>query len=107
MGIVLADRIQQKLFYTEISVNRQFDKVTANPRIGHEGPETEWKYNSTVSLTLMLERCEWSSLRPGHLILGKRPGTHCIGSRVGPRAGLEGAENLALHRNSIPEPSSM
>jgi hypothetical protein len=27
---------------------------------------------------------------------GKRPGTHCVGGWVGPRAGLDGCENLAL-----------
>jgi hypothetical protein len=25
----------------------------------------------------------------------ERPGTHCIGGRLGPRAGLDGCENLA------------
>jgi hypothetical protein len=29
---------------------------------------------------------------PAALPPGKRPGTHCIGGRVGPRAGLDGCE---------------
>jgi len=32
---------------------------------------------------------------PRRLYPLKRPGTHCIGGWVGPRAGLDGAENLA------------
>ena len=34
----------------------------------------------------------WSTPRPGRFTPGKRPGTHCIGGRVGPRAGLDGCE---------------
>jgi len=34
------------------------------------------------------------------------PGTHCIGSWVGPRAGLDGCEKSHPYRNSIPGPSS-
>jgi hypothetical protein len=37
---------------------------------------------------------------------GKRPGTHCIGGSVGPRASLEGYGKSGLHRDSIPGPSS-
>jgi hypothetical protein len=33
---------------------------------------------------------------PAALPPGKRPSTHCTGGLVGPRAGLEGAENLTL-----------
>jgi len=31
---------------------------------------------------------------------GKRPGTHCIGGWVGPRAGLDGFGKYHLHRES-------
>jgi hypothetical protein len=31
---------------------------------------------------------------PTALLSGKRPGTHCIGGWVGPRAGLDATENL-------------
>ena len=37
---------------------------------------------------------------------GNRPGTHCIGGWVGPRAGLDGCKYLARYRDSIPGPSS-
>ena len=38
---------------------------------------------------------------------GKRPGTHCIGGWVGPRASLDGREKSRPHRDSIPGPSSL
>ena len=34
---------------------------------------------------------------------GKRPGTHCVGGWVGPRAGLDGCGKSRLHRDSIPD----
>jgi hypothetical protein len=41
---------------------------------------------------------------PAALPPGKRPGTHFIGSWVGPRAGLDGCGKSRPHRDSIPEP---
>jgi hypothetical protein len=38
---------------------------------------------------------------------GKRPGTHCIGSWVCPRAGLDGCGKSRPHRDSILGPSSL
>ena len=43
---------------------------------------------------------------PAALPPRKRRGTHCIGGWVGPSAVLGSGENLALHRDSIPGPSS-
>ena len=37
---------------------------------------------------------------------GKRPGTHCVGDYVGPRALLDGHGKPRPHRDSIPGPSS-
>jgi hypothetical protein len=46
-----------------------------------------------VYLTSVLVGGEWSASRPGRLTLGVRaPGTHWIGSWVGPRAGLDDVE---------------
>ena len=39
---------------------------------------------------------------PAALPPGKRPGTHCIGGWVGPRAGLDGCGKPHLQRDSIP-----
>ena len=36
----------------------------------------------------------------------KRPGAHCTGGWVGPRAGLKGCEKPRPHQGSIPAPSS-
>jgi hypothetical protein len=33
---------------------------------------------------------------------GKRPGTHCIGGRVGLRARLDGCGKSRLHQDSLP-----
>ena len=43
---------------------------------------------------------------PGVLPQGKRPGTHCIGGWVGPRAGLDWCGKSRRTRDSIPAPSS-
>jgi hypothetical protein len=38
---------------------------------------------------------EWSASRPGHFTAGERaPSTHCVGSWVGPRAGLADVEKI-------------
>jgi hypothetical protein len=36
------------------------------------------------------------------LLAWERPGTHCIGGWVGPRAGLDGYAKSRPHRDSIP-----
>jgi hypothetical protein len=43
---------------------------------------------------------------PATLPTGKRPGTHCTGDWVGPRAGLVVCGKSRPHRDSIPGPSS-
>jgi hypothetical protein len=53
-------------------------------------------------------RCGWGGQHqaPAALPPGKRPGTHCIGGWVGPRAGLDGCGKSRPHRDSIPGPST-
>ena len=46
------------------------------------------------------------NLRPRPLYPRERPGTHCIGGWVGPRAGLNGCGKSRPHRDSIPGPYS-
>jgi len=43
-------------------------------------------------------------LAPAALPPGKRPGTHCTGRWVGPRAGLDACGKSRPHRDSIPGP---
>ena len=44
------------------------------------------------SMTAALEGGEWPAARPGRSLTQERPGTHCIGGWVDPRAGLDGFE---------------
>jgi hypothetical protein len=56
----------------------------------HEGVLGEWMLSSTHSLTSILDGGEWSASHFGLFTpQGKIPGTHWIGGRVGPRAGLD------------------
>jgi hypothetical protein len=56
----------------------------------HEGALAEWRYSSTHSLTSALDGGEWSASRPGRFTPRERaPGTHWIGSWMGPRAALD------------------
>jgi len=93
-------------------------KGKVHPIIGHEGPEGEWRYSSTLSLTSALDG--WMvNATPRPLYPRERPGTHCTGGWVGPRAGLDGcgksfptgfrspdrlARGESLHRLSYPGP---
>jgi hypothetical protein len=44
---------------------------------------------------------------PAALPPGKRPGTHCIGGWVGPKAGLNGYGKSRPNRDSIPGPGRL
>jgi len=46
-------------------------KSKIRPRRGHEGPEGEYLYNLTLSLTSTLEWGGWSTTRPDHFTFGK------------------------------------
>jgi len=65
-------------------------KGKVHPRTGHEGPEVEQRYSSTLSLTSALDGGWVVNATPRSLYPWERPGTHCIGGWVGPRAGLDG-----------------
>jgi len=82
--------------------NKGKGKGKVRPRTGHEGPEEEQMYSSTLSLTSALDGGGWSMPRPGHFPHRERPGTHCIGGWVGRRAGLEGCWNF--HPTGIRSP---
>ena len=75
-------------------------------RTGHEDPEGEKRYSSTLSLTLALERVDGQRHAPAALAPGKRPGNYDIGGWVVRRAGLDECGKSRLHQDSIPEPSS-
>ena len=73
-------------------------------RTGHEGPQEEWKYSSSLSLTSALDGVSGQRHAPTALLPGKRPGTHCIGGWVGPRAGLDGCGKSLRPKDSIAGP---
>jgi len=59
-------------------------------------------YGSTPSLTSTLDVEDGQRHAPTSLPLGKRPGTHCIGGWVDPRAGLDLCVKSRLYRDPIP-----
>jgi hypothetical protein len=71
------------------SLGKGKDKRKVHPRRGHEGPEGELRYSSTLSLTSALDGVGGQRHSPAALLPGRRPSTHCIGSWVGPRAELD------------------
>jgi hypothetical protein len=48
-------------------------KGKVHPRTGHEGPEGDWRYSSTVSLISTIDGGGWSKPRPGPFTPGKDP----------------------------------
>ena len=64
-------------------------KGKVRPRTGHEYPEVELTYNSTVSLNSTLGGGWVVNATPRSLYPRERPGTHCIGGWVDPRASLD------------------
>jgi len=73
------------------------------PITGHEGPAGEHRYSCTPSFTWVLYGVGWSTPRPGHFTAGKRPGTHCTGSWVSPRVGLDGYRRSRPNRVRTPD----
>ena len=55
---------------------RCFTTCEVHPRTGHEGPEGEQRYSSTLSFTSAQDGGAWSTPSPGRFTSG-RPATHC------------------------------
>jgi len=76
-------------------------------RTGHEGPEEEWGYIYTFSLSSALDRGGWSTPRSGRFTPGKETPVPIMQEPGwAPGTVWAGARNVALHRYSIPGPSS-
>ena len=71
------------------------DKSKVHPRTCHEGQEEDYRYISTLSLTSTLDGVVFNAT-PRPLYPREKPGTHCIGGWVGPRAGLDGCRRYRL-----------
>ena len=69
-------------------------KGTVHPITGHEGPEGELRYSSTLSLTLVLDGGGWSTPHPGHFNPGKDPVPIVEEAGWAPEPVWMGAENL-------------
>ena len=76
------------------------------PITGHEGPEGEQLYSSTLPSTSALDGGGGSAPRPGRFTPGKDPVPIVQEAGWAPGQVWMGAENLAPHRDSIPGPSS-
>jgi hypothetical protein len=55
------------------------NKGKVHPRTGHEGPEGQCRYSSTLSLTSALDGVGGQQHALADLTLGKRPSTHGTG----------------------------
>ena len=65
------------------------------PRIGHEGPEGEQLYSSTLPSTSALDGGWVINATPRPLYPRERPGTHCRAGLWAPGLVWTGAETLA------------
>jgi hypothetical protein len=52
---------------------RILNKSKGHPRTGHEGPQSEKRYNTTIPLTSTLEEGGWSKPRPDRVTPEKNP----------------------------------
>ena len=102
-------------FYTSCTVARKSLVQYSNqmhimykvlPTTGHEGLEGEQIYSSTLPSTSALDGGWVVNATPRPLYPRERPGTHCTGGWVGPRACLDGCGKSRPHWDSIPGPSS-
>jgi hypothetical protein len=66
-----------------------------HPITGHEGPEVEYRYSSTLSLTSTLDGGGWSTPRPGRCTPGKDSVPIVYEAEWAPEPVWMGAENLA------------
>ena len=81
-------------------------KGKGHHRTGHEGPEVQQRYSSTLSLTSAVDGGGWSTPRPGSFTPGKDPLPIVQEAGWAPGPVWKGAENLTPLRDSIPGPTS-
>jgi len=85
----------QLIIYSYINVPSMLHEGKFHPRIGHEWPEEEWSYSSTVSLTSALDGIGWSSPCLSSHTLGKD--RYALYRRVGGPQGRSGR----VRKNSL------
>ena len=96
--------VHSKLLHTSILVYCK-GKGKGLPRTGHEGPEGEQMYSSTLSLTPALDGGGWSTPRPGRFIPRKETRYPLYGRLGGPQGPVwTGAVSLAPSSTGIRSP---
>jgi len=84
-------------------------KGKAHPRTDHEGPEEEYRYSSTHSLTSALDKVGWSGHAPAALLLERNSVPIVQKAGWAPESFWTGSANLAptrirsLHRPACNE----
>ena len=91
-----------------VEAERDRDKkieVKYRPRAGHDGPrQSKGKLYSFCNLGARRGGCQ--RYAQAVFLPGKRPGTHCMGGLVSPRAHLDGCGKPRFHWDSILGPSN-
>jgi hypothetical protein len=75
MSICLQRHVSTRLSHHQATIRTiyayKLGKGKVHPRAGHESPEGEQSYSSTLSLTSALYGGGWSTTRPGLFTTGK------------------------------------
>jgi hypothetical protein len=87
-------------------VTELLEMVTDVKVKGHPITATSTRGKALLILNLGARRGWVVIITPRPLYLRERPGNHCTGDWVGPRAGLDVCKKYRRHRNSIPGPSN-
>ena len=90
---------------TYLLYTRNKGKGKGLPRPGHEDPEEEQMFSSTLYLTSALDGGGWSTPRPGRFTPEKDPVPIVREAGRAPGPVWTDAENIAPHRDSSPGPS--
>ena len=89
-----------------LGTGKRKGKRKVRPRTGHEGPEGEYRYSSTLSLTLVLDGGGWLMPHPDRFTPGKETQYPLYRRLGGPQGQSAQVWKTHLHRDSIPGPSS-
>jgi hypothetical protein len=101
VGILTRDHTTSCNYPEDYRFQRKVFKVKLRPITGHEGPEGEYRYTSTLSLTSTLDEGECSRQRSGRFTLGKETQTQCpfyrrLGGPQGPDGEYRYTSTLSL-----------
>jgi hypothetical protein len=95
----------RKLFRFQVAA-RFITVRKVHHRTGHEGPEWDMTYSSSLSLTLALDGGGWSAPRPGCFVPRKETRYPLHRRLGGPQGDQDRCRKSRLHRDSISWPSN-